>query len=410
MLTLSQSIALEALKDFLDRPIPNNQVNDIICLSGSPGTGKSYLISELAKDMPDDYIVKTAVTNKASNNIRGKTLCKLLGVTLQEDYHSGKTTYLSRGDASPIKIYGLNIVIDEASMIEEELWGIVQDKCKQCKIILIGDKYQLPAVKNPANLFDRYPVLELSEVVRQKDQSLIDVIEATKAGVIAGKVPTTLPPSDKVEYLYTPEVCTEVLSNFYEGLDVALAFTNNTVKALSFHMRQCIGKPYEPVIGDYMILRNYLEVNGCYFSPETEFSVSEIWGKRTVHVTDDITIKCHELRITTEKYNTENTFIVWVPVSSTKFDLVLKHLAQNKRWREYFIAKKKFADLRFCNCSTVHCSQGDTYRNVFIHAEDILGVASNRQGSAFKARLFYVALSRAKEKVYIYDPKRYFKN
>ena len=94
------------------------------------------------------------------------------------------------------------------------------------------------------------------------------------------------------------------------------------------------------------------------------------------------------------------TFLV---PSNYKYALIVaKEMAKKKKWREYYRIKEGLLDLRFNEASTIHCSQGSTYDRVFIHMTDLLTCKSY----STKARLLYVALSRAKNDVYIYEGDR----
>ena len=400
MLTLSQSIAYEAIEDFINAPIPDGKRNDVICLSGSAGTGKSYLIRKLAYE--DFKGIPTAVTDKASINVDGWSIYILLNIIKKEDIKTGKISYHL---IFPHGWFKRVIFIDEASMIDKELWSIIQDKCDQCKIILVGDKYQL-SVNSPANLFDKYPVIELYENNRQTDQSLIDVLEVARNGVIEGKIPNTLPYSDKVEYLHTLEECTHVFTTFNEPEDIALGFTDKAVNSMSRLIRKYKGKTNIPRMGDYMVMRNNISIHGRNIPSSSKLLVKDYLGKVTKTINSEITLDCYSLDVI-YKHLTIN---VNMPVSSTMYRSILKYLANNKLKSDYSLTSMYIADLQFCNSSTVHLAQGDTYQKVLIHAKDILGTSNKKLDSESKARLFYTALSRAKEKVYIYDPENYFKN
>ena len=66
-------------------------------------------------------------------------------------------------------------------------------------------------------------------------------------------------------------------------------------------------------------------------------------------------------------------------------------------WVEYYKLKNLLADLRPPFAGTTHKAQGGTFPAVFI---DKLNINKCRN-KITKARLFYVALTRAKENVYV---------
>ena len=59
---------------------------------------------------------------------------------------------------------------------------------------------------------------------------------------------------------------------------------------------------------------------------------------------------------------------------------------------------EEFIDVRPIYSSTVHKSQGSTYDNVFLHIEDLSACPTYTD----IPRLLYVALTRARNNVYIY--------
>ena len=68
-----------------------------------------------------------------------------------------------------------------------------------------------------------------------------------------------------------------------------------------------------------------------------------------------------------------------------------------KSWQAYYAIKNSLADLRPPFAGTTHKAQGGTFPAVFI---DKLNINKCRDKTT-KARLFYVALTRASENVYI---------
>ena len=186
MFTDSQNKALREIQEFL-----TDKIQTVHCLSGSPGTGKSYLINNAIIPLAEAegwQIVVTATTNKAASILQGTTLCKAYGIALQANEYTGQQEYNTKNAK---KLADSLIIIDEASMLDKVLWNIVIGKSIKCKFLLVGDQYQLPAVKGGFDAFGTYPVSMLTEVVRQKDAEFLNQISKMKEGVINKKV--TLP-------------------------------------------------------------------------------------------------------------------------------------------------------------------------------------------------------------------------
>ena len=85
----------------------------------------------------------------------------------------------------------------------------------------------------------------------------------------------------------------------------------------------------------------------------------------------------------------------------------IKQQSIRKNWYLYFKLKNEVMDLRFPYASTIHKSQGSTFDEVLID----LGSFRVCDDPETAARLLYVAVSRAKNKVFFYGklPKKYGK-
>jgi len=118
-------------------------------LLGRAGTGKSYVAKEGMKMMTTKNIrhIATAFTNKATLQLEGKTLHSFLKLSKNTDGLNNKW-------ANIIKRKYDVIIIDEISMIGEELWKpLLQLKMiTGIVFILIGDYRQLPPVNERFNI------------------------------------------------------------------------------------------------------------------------------------------------------------------------------------------------------------------------------------------------------------------
>ena len=114
----------------------------VVCLTGGPGTGKSYVIGEVVKRWGTDVCV-CAPTGKAALLLREKlesevgTLHSLLGIRDgKEMLFGGKVL-----DAGMV-------IVDECSMIDVGMWSaLLRNVKKGTRLILVGDHDQLPPVE-----------------------------------------------------------------------------------------------------------------------------------------------------------------------------------------------------------------------------------------------------------------------
>lgn len=114
----------------------------VVCLTGGPGTGKSYVIGKVVEKWGRDVCV-CAPTGKAVGLLKEKldvevgTLHHLLGIRNgQEMLFGGKELD-----------YGM-VIVDECSMIDVGMWGALLRNIKSgTRVILVGDDDQLPPVE-----------------------------------------------------------------------------------------------------------------------------------------------------------------------------------------------------------------------------------------------------------------------
>lgn len=388
--TKSQEKAINTIKQFI-----NNPMDRVLCLSGSPGTGKSFIIKNALPSIIGkkwNYLI-TATTNKASSLLGGETVHSAFGITVRADYNTGKINY----DYSRARdLQNTIIVIDEASMLDFELWNAIQDRAvMNCKFLLVGDKYQLPAVKGSADVFEHYDVIELTEVVRQKKADLLQEISRAKQGVIDNTINDICPCGSVKLFSYSDKKQIQDLLKTFTHEDKILTYTNNRAIEYSTALRALQGKSNDLQEGDDVMSRNYCETpNGgrnTSIHCEEELVISDIGDPR------EIELNGYKLSIREVNFvDKEGTYICaedW-----QDYQRLVKQCAKDKDWKAYFFFKEKVLDLRTNEACTVHCSQGSTYNRVFIDLTDIKSCKAH----STKARLLYVALSRAKEEVYVY--------
>ena len=388
--TNSQKKAIEDIREFIKNPALN-----VWCLSGSPGTGKSFIIQHAIPKLlqgTNYNLAITATTNKASGILHGDTIHSFLGLRLKANYETGAQE-LDASKANHIR-NGF-IVIDEASMIDYQLWEIIGKLCHNCKILLVGDKYQLPAVSASAKVFENYPISELTEVVRQKDQDFLQEIDNAKQGVIANTLYEPKANSCiKLFQLKDREEIKSILTTF-TNKDKILCYTNKLAVEYAQRLRALQGKPNEMIIGDPVMNRYYCESIGgtkAHLYTEQELTIASLGEPKAIELGGE------ELLVQEVTFNEDGgTYIK--ALDNDHRALLTKKLARDKNWRDYFFLKEKVLDLRFNEACTIHCSQGSTYDRVFIDMSDI----KKCKAHSVKARLLYVALSRAKNEVYIYD-------
>lgn len=381
-LSQSQEKAYNRLVEFIET---RKHGNDFIILSGSPGTGKSFLTKEL-QNLYKGKILLTATTNKASTVIDGQTIYSLLNITLKNSETSAEQK-LNLKYAKRVK--NRIIIIDECSMISEDLYNIIQDYCYNCKIIFVGDWYQLPPVNSLFSIFNLgIEMLELKEIMRTDKDDIKELISNLKECVKNNTVFRDFKESKNI-HIIKKENILDIVKDFKETEDVALFYTNPKVVELNSQIRTILkNKPPYFEEGDYILCKS-----SALDTSEDENSRLKI---EAIHrIIKIINKDTHTLTMKLDNGCVYKTFID--PLNHQKvMKSVLNECYMKKNYKDYFEFMNTMLDARDIYAQTVHSSQGSTYNNVVVGLEDIY-----KYGKDCIPRLLYVAISRAKENVYI---------
>lgn len=153
----------------------------LLILTGGPGTGKTTTLKAiiLVLESMGCKVAIAAPTGRAAKRIaevtgrEAKTIHRLLEVQWDE----GDTPVFARNERDPLEADAL--IIDEMSMVDVLLFRSVLCAMKPgCRLIMVGDTDQLPAVGAGCVLHDliacgSVPVVQLTEVFRQALESRI---------------------------------------------------------------------------------------------------------------------------------------------------------------------------------------------------------------------------------------------
>lgn len=374
-LTESQEYAYNELLKFCD-----SKTEKEIILTGSPGYGKSFLIEKLSETK---RIILTATTNKASAVFDGITIYSLIGIKLKENKKTGKEE-LDYARASTI--YNAIIVIDECSMITEELYKAIDRYTSNCKIIYVGDFYQLPPVNDNFSIFKKgIKTLELKEPCRTDKEDIINLCNQIKRSIVDNTIFKQFRESDNIKFIRTNEELNEILKTFHPIDDKILTYTNDDVVLNNCRIRKIFGMNELINVDDYVVCKSVIE---GYIPAKIE-EVKRI--KSIIRENNDGTVKI----------KTYDNGIYNVYLNQNSYRERLKKLAEesikSNDWSKYFFYKKTVLDIRDVYASTIHSSQGSTYKDVFINLRNIYKYSDENL-----MRLVYVAVSRAKEKVYLF--------
>lgn len=150
-------------------------------LAGFSGTGKSTCIKKILDEYPQKVIV-SAPTHKAkkvlinTTGIEAQTLHSLLGLRPDVDLDNFNPNDPEFNPIAEPKIGDYDfVVIDEASMINADLYKIIEEKTKDTntKVLFMGDPAQIPPVGEKESVVFSQPHQkhQLTKIERQNDSN-----------------------------------------------------------------------------------------------------------------------------------------------------------------------------------------------------------------------------------------------
>ena len=153
----------------------------VLILTGGPGVGKTFTTNHIleALDLPYSSVALAAPTGKAARRMSEATFGRQARTIHRLLEYSPFSGGFQRNEDFPLSED--LIIIDEASMLDTRLADcLFQAVRPEAKLILVGDKDQLPSV-GPGNVFRDLiasgviPVAELNQIHRQSEHSWIPV-------------------------------------------------------------------------------------------------------------------------------------------------------------------------------------------------------------------------------------------
>lgn len=388
-------------------------------IDASAGYGKSYLIKYLATDGINTYnkgasaigsktfeVALTATTNKAAEalevatNLPTRTIHNLLGLIVKPNFSTGEEELKASGKTQIIK--RTVIFIDECSMIDNQLFDFIHKLTHECKLVYVGDKYQLTPVRSGLSPVYKNNLVEHTLTIPMRNanhKELVDLCTQLKKTVETGVFnPIKLVPGiidlydkDQMAKAYQKEF---VVNN---GQDArSLTYTNKMSVIYNNYIKSIRGQTEVFNDGDFCISNSV-----CCLGNKTLHAEDEIYIKKVIkrHVQRQLAEGFQPVELSLCEIEWHGQLIeTAIPESYHQVKNLLKALAKAKEWYQYFAIKEGFLDLRPRDSCTIHKAQGSTLNTVFIDAKDL----STCTVSSTTARLLYVAVSRAKSHVIFY--------
>jgi hypothetical protein len=401
-------------------------------LEAPAGTGKSTSIQIAIKRLKEQSasnlsVCLTAPTNKATKVLREmayaeelevhcRTIYSILGLVLNNNNEIRHASKMADGVFEDYQL----IVVDEASMCGKALWEELYDAAasNNIKVILMGDSFQLPPVKESASVaFNKgFKRGTLTEVMRQVNANPILTLtqklrDAQSDPRIEVAYETEInPETDQGIYLLNPAQWTASVKENFSSDEYhsdpnsfrCLAYTNRRVNSLNRMIRNMlVGVTESPFIkGERVLVKRPITdlLTGDKVHTDEECEVLNI--VETTHPQYDNTsqpFKVWELKLASTTGSYVDAYLLHNDSKqdhSDMLDMLGKAAkADGRRWKDFWGFKDSFHDMQPPHALTCHRSQGSSYSNVFVDLRDIYVNKKKLE----RLQLEYVACSRASE-------------
>jgi energy-coupling factor transporter ATP-binding protein EcfA2 len=391
-------------------------------LAGYSGCGKTTIAENIANATKASLL---APTNAAVNRIKEKINNDLLTYSTIHGalFAAGdkkNTFYLDKS----LKIRGIYI-IDECSMIDKYVLEVLikQATEKKCKIIFMGDSFQLePVGENPYifNWEKSYPdkflienKYELTEVKRY-DGTLL-------------KIATEMRINKKASFIQPEESDLSLVKKFSKSLAIDINNGNNYVVITSTNEKRV---KYNEKIRSYLFrdkeINMYAQNNDTLVAVSNSnlYSNGEIFSINKALLVEEFAISIEDRKDNMKSYAAllyrhHGQMTLLIPnlveaslhgqqivesikngstiVSNKTYDLLVKKFQPKHSNARYFL-NKDITIATYGYAISCHKAQGQEWENVYIDAEWLMPVWDN-------AKWFYTAITRAKCKVEVTQNK-----
>lgn len=386
-------------------------MENVMCLKGWSGTGKSTLVqyilmmipklNDMIKLLDPEYkpmdICLTATTNPAAEALftsidmmmETSTVHSKLGIIPLKDYKTGKTNLVIKRGAQ--KLYNTVLFIDEASYIDQDLLKLIFEQCVGCKILFIGDHGQMTPITStymPAFEMNKNEI-ELTQPVRQAPGTpLSKLIMNLRDTVFTGnwhKFELDDQTLRRVDQTTFEHMAFQAFTNEDKvGTSKILTYSNNGVTHYNNLMTNMVDGEAEPYKGQRMVANEFANLGSSSVKNGEEVFIEDIEQGGEYDVDGFwLTLRGKPGRWFMPK-----------KLADKKARLTKARAADE--WDAMKIISDEWIDLRPTYACTVNKSQGSTFNTGFIDLNDIC--AKTRTGNQL-ARTLYVAVSRFRDRV-----------
>jgi len=423
-LSQDQTDAVQGICDAL----LDTDAHALAVLTGSAGTGKTTVVKELIQEIwarePDINIELCASTHRAAS-----VLSDVVGHEVITAHAAFKlkpsVTRFGKETLKPAGIClipnGSVVVVDEGSMIGNLFLKamVTTVQKKRLKILFVGDPYQLPPPKDICSIFDgTLATFTLTKVHRQAGGNPILEKAIEFREFIKGQrqdmpiIETNLNAAGEgITVLPHAEFVTQFVKKYmaYDAgavIDTPLCtYTNESAINYNAMIRKAayfLEDSIEPFYEDERLIANSIVKQGDHIV----LTNNEIVFVKSFIQAEHCGIPGYSVRVSGDynKFTRSREKSVFCPMNKGAADKVLNELKSEAiaskskaAWVQFYDTKNSLADLRPPFAGTTHKAQGGTFPAVFIDRVNI----NKCRDEATKARLMYVALTRASKNVYV---------
>jgi ATP-dependent exoDNAse (exonuclease V) alpha subunit len=372
----------------------------VVIIRGYAGTGKTTLLKMLSKiGMESPTVVaptgKAALRVEEATDLVAQTIHRFI-YNHKPDNRTGEFTRTNK-DPAEIEKSGCGcIFVDEASMVDLELWEdlFAAAEATQQNLVCLGDPFQLPPVSSAKEHFsimaDEFLCtkrVDMTEIVRQAlDNPIIRASMMVREGDVTGCM------------MELPHVAASRLiersHEVYDAKGAVICHRNNTRNSINRAIRKRIGHPENSVVeGEPLLI--------CKNNYDAELYNGEV-------VRFNKWVSDPELMMFKDKFNDNKAYSVYVGKADVEGAIIEPYLCVEEVMGltdpsasnsiQYFAGKRfekgKFVGANLGYTLTCHKSQGSEWPEVLVALEPTVSL-TNKEGQ----RWLYTALTRAKEKV-----------
>lgn len=425
-LTQEQEVAYNNIMKYLNGSVDCTAM----VLFGYAGTGKTYTISHVLQDFVEQTgqsIALAAPSNSAVQVLRKmlpiqgatyKTIHSLLALKPRIKNNGEIEFVQERKDRATVHEYGV-VVVDESSMLNDEIFDLIEPYFNRVKFIFVGDPKQIRPVSTKANSRNKLSPIFRKEVLEAKNIKKTGLRNIVRQAGSSGIIPLSFEIRNNNFAAISDEKYDDVeivnnIDSFLPYFDKddrfyckVLAYTNKAVNKYNDQIRQHI---YKDEARNKIVIGERLIANTPIFHP---------LDRMTIMFTTNDTFQVEDYQIDELRYE-ERTFKVYNCLLDNgdrinilhegsedyyqqSFDmLVAIAKAQSKigkgaqYWRNAYQFKETFADIKYDYAITCHKAQGSTFDYVFINYQNIMSCYDEKE----RQGLLYTAVTRAAKKVY----------